>query len=279
MHHTTFSTSNEHSLFIDKSGCVWAFGSNSYGQLGLGDTRMRTEPCVINHIPQIVSVHAGLQATFLIDVDGMLWVCGRNHYGQLGTDDNHNRFSPVAIPDLPKIQAVSYSNQSCHTVLLDIDGNVWTSGCNARGELGTGDTINRKKFSTINLLPKIHLIQTDEHYTIFVDCDGNIWATGYNNKGQLGVGDTKNRFKPQKIKKIPPVEIHQSLQKIEEKAAVNKIVEQAVEVSAGGKGRKSPLALTNFGNEAAFDSFHEILDEAQKLGVCDLVIDLIEHIY
>ena len=42
-----------HSFFLDVNGQVWGTGSNSYGQLGLGDRINRLVPSKIENLPKI----------------------------------------------------------------------------------------------------------------------------------------------------------------------------------------------------------------------------------
>ena len=49
-----FQVGLEHMLLIDSDGIVWAFGDNSYGQLGLEDTRFRKSPEKIQNLPAYI---------------------------------------------------------------------------------------------------------------------------------------------------------------------------------------------------------------------------------
>jgi len=65
---------------------VWAAGLNNYGQLGLGDTGVRTKlqrVTALDH-KNVVRVACGLQHTIFLGRGGEVWACGRGDSGQLG---------------------------------------------------------------------------------------------------------------------------------------------------------------------------------------------------
>ena len=49
----------DHSLAIRSDGTAWAFGHNTYGQLGGGTTTRRTSPVVVPNLTGVELVTAG----------------------------------------------------------------------------------------------------------------------------------------------------------------------------------------------------------------------------
>ncbi|MDU4880369.1 MAG: chromosome condensation regulator, partial [Clostridioides difficile] len=78
--------------------------------------------------------------------------------------------------------------------IVKSDGTAYATGNNSSGQLGLGDTINRNKFTQINL-DNIKKISTsiDGNTTFAIRNDGTLYSTGLNTKGQLGLGDIVNR--------------------------------------------------------------------------------------
>lgn len=89
--------SDSHTAAIKTNGQLWTWGSNSYGQLGIGNKISQTSPVRVGTASEWVSVTAGDYHTAAINADGELWVWGRNGAGQLGLGDNIERVSPSQV--------------------------------------------------------------------------------------------------------------------------------------------------------------------------------------
>jgi alpha-tubulin suppressor-like RCC1 family protein len=78
---------NGQTVAIVEGGSVWAWGTNSRGQLGIG-TRTDSDVPARVHVPRGVSfvrVSSGGFASYAIDRAGRLWAWGDDSEGQLGT--------------------------------------------------------------------------------------------------------------------------------------------------------------------------------------------------
>ncbi|GMI08847.1 hypothetical protein TrVE_jg6442 [Triparma verrucosa] len=77
-----------HTIAWTEGGEVWAWGLNAYGQLGLGDTKARYEPCHIggeeDSEVKYTSVVCGGNYCIGIDSDNIAWSWGSNRSSQLG---------------------------------------------------------------------------------------------------------------------------------------------------------------------------------------------------
>ena len=77
--------------------CMFVWGSNQLGMLGLNDTTTRTTPV---HLPGnwVRLSSTGVHCSALgIRTDGSLWAWGYNNKGQLGQNDTTSRSSPVQV--------------------------------------------------------------------------------------------------------------------------------------------------------------------------------------
>src|SRR4029079_10784385 len=82
--------------------------------------------------------------TIIIDLENNIWAMGNNSYGQLGLNNINNRLIPTIIlfHDKP-IKAKAISCGYNHTIIIDIENNVWAFGANYSGQLGLNDRNNR----------------------------------------------------------------------------------------------------------------------------------------
>src|SRR5579871_978069 len=89
-----------HTLALDSSGIVWAWGNNAYGQLGTGDTTNRTTPVPVFYGAKAIA--AGSFHSLALDADGSVWAWGYNAQGQLGLGDTSNRNRPTQVSSVSR---------------------------------------------------------------------------------------------------------------------------------------------------------------------------------
>lgn len=82
---------------ITADGSLYAWGDNSVGQLGVGDTTPRSSPVAVLGGIKFQDVMYTESCTLGISVDGVLYAWGSNTQGQLGLGDVTSRSSPVAV--------------------------------------------------------------------------------------------------------------------------------------------------------------------------------------
>lgn len=121
-------------------GSLYTWGANYGGQLGNGTTTGELVP--LRLVPPTgqrwLQVSVGYQHMLAVCSNGSLYSWGDNYYGQLGDGTNSNRRTPVRIaPPLGK-QWVQVAAGYNHSLALDSDGQVYSSGYNYSGELGDG---------------------------------------------------------------------------------------------------------------------------------------------
>ena len=242
------ANSNNITLFLDDSGCVWKTGE---ARLTAGQSSF---PSKIEGVPPIIDIAVGSSFYILLDENNKVWAHGRN-VGQFGIQGNEY-VNSTRMPDiLPPIAAVFAGYD--FTLFLDMDGNVlsignrgyfsdnlpsanvprlignhprftqlsanhyhflgitedrevYSAGQNSNGELGRA--INRAP-NKVERLPPISSVFAGNGTSLFVDLEGSVFACGSNSRKKLGCGWRPQAWEVFKIEKIPPAiqyNLHQS---------------------------------------------------------------------
>ena len=129
-----------HSLFLNSEGNVFSVGDDYYGNLGLGHKTKQNVLNKIPNIPPIQTISCGNASCYLIDFEGNLWTFGCNEDGQLGHGHSNNINTPTVINTLKDIQQISGGPCGCHFMAKNSQNQIFVTGNNDCGQLGTGDT-------------------------------------------------------------------------------------------------------------------------------------------
>jgi alpha-tubulin suppressor-like RCC1 family protein len=199
----SISCGTTHTMVIDLDDNIWVFGDNLFGQLGLGDFQNRYAPIGLTHMGQpfkAKSVSCGSYNTTILDLNNNVWIFGNNLYERLGINSDIDPRLPIELTYMGKIfKAKTVSCGKDFTILIDMNDNLWSFGCNQSGQLGLGDTIDRSiptpvLYQDKNLKCKSAICGRD--YVMVIDMNNDILGFGYNESGELGLGDNINRYIP-----------------------------------------------------------------------------------
>lgn len=180
----------QHSLALKRDGSLWAWGSNSYGQLGDGTAIERLVPVRIGTEGGWSGVAIGLLHTVEVKADGSLWAWGYNGSGQLGDGSVANSYVPVRVgTDTTWIAAAA---GALHAIALKVDGTLWAWGLNGIGQLGDGTSTDR--YSPVQIGTEADWVSAAAGYGFSVarKVDGSLWGWGDNGFGELGDGTSAN---------------------------------------------------------------------------------------
>jgi alpha-tubulin suppressor-like RCC1 family protein len=90
-------TASRHTCALKNDGRRYCWGSNSNGQLGVGDTTRRLTPTRLTGEGDWLSLAVGATFTCGLNMNRSLYCWGDNYYGQLGLGDTTNRTLPTAL--------------------------------------------------------------------------------------------------------------------------------------------------------------------------------------
>ncbi|MFN0028226.1 MAG: RCC1 domain-containing protein [Acidimicrobiales bacterium] len=189
----TIAAGHDHSLVVRFDGSVWAFGSNTYGQLGTAAGSTGSDPhptpAQVPGLTDVTDVAAGLGSSLALRADGTVWGFGFNDLGQLGTATNNGTTNdnpvPTVVPGLTDVTAIAAGET--HSLALRSNGTVYGFGGNEFGQLGTTANITPNPTATVVPgLSNITDIAAGSAHSLAVRNDGTVWALGLNEFGQLG---------------------------------------------------------------------------------------------
>ncbi|NXV61968.1 HERC5 ligase, partial [Molothrus ater] len=91
-----------HSTCVSLSGAVFSWGKNSFGQLGLGDTKDRDCPTCVGALEhwKTVFISCGADHTAVLSKEGLVCTFGAGGCGQLGHNSTQNELLPRVVAEL-----------------------------------------------------------------------------------------------------------------------------------------------------------------------------------
>jgi alpha-tubulin suppressor-like RCC1 family protein len=188
-----------HRLAIKSDGTLWAWGNNSFGQIGNGGSAEVFSPAQITTSANWTAVAVGGTSSAGIR-GGTLWTWGRNSNGQLGLGNLTSRNTPVQVGSDTTWTHVTAGN--AFMVARKSDGTLWAWGSNASSQLGLGDTSSRSTPTQIGFATTWSAIAAGSDHVIALQSSGGnntLWAWGLNSSSQLGDTTTTNRNVPVQI--------------------------------------------------------------------------------
>lgn len=173
-----------HTLAIKNDGSLWAWGSNTHGQLGLGKISNTPEstPVRVGMGTDWSQVEAGGMGTVAIKNDASLWEWGTLQYStesnvpkRVGTDTNWRMAA----------------SGNYHRLAVKTDGTLWAWGTNENAQLGLG-TVGGSQSSPRQVGTDTDWVDARAagDYSVAVKSNGTLWVWGHNPSGLLSVGSS-----------------------------------------------------------------------------------------
>ena len=199
-----------HTLLADNNDRLYGAGWNNKGQLGLGENYedvMRFTEVNISlgskeTETKIRKVACGWDFSIILLSNGTVYGCGSNAFGQLGLSENTKRcsiFTPLVVE--LNIFVIDVSCGMRHTLLLDKNGNVYSTGCGKKGQLGLGQEVKRLFTPTIvKDIPKGLSVHCGQHFSAVIttsqaSCD--LFMFGDNKYKQVSNTSSTTIYKPE----------------------------------------------------------------------------------
>ncbi|KAM6143229.1 X-linked retinitis pigmentosa GTPase regulator [Erethizon dorsatum] len=184
------------------------FGSNNWGQLGLGSKSTVKKPtCVKALQPEKVQLAAcGRNHTLVLTVVGNVYAAGGNNEGQLGLGDTEERNTFHRISFFTSQHNIKQLSAGSNTsAALSEDGTLFMWGDNSEGQIGLNNVINVCVPHQVNIGKPISWISCGYYHSAFVTMDGELYTFGEPESGKLGLPKELliNHRTPQLVARIP----------------------------------------------------------------------------
>jgi alpha-tubulin suppressor-like RCC1 family protein len=206
----------DHSLVVTSSGQLYAFGDNSFGQLG--STANNNTINTPNPTPTLVSLPPGAGAvtqaaagnnfSLVVTSSGQLYAFGLNIYGQLGSTTNNNTGNPNPTPTLvslpPGAGTVTQAAAGYDfSLVVTSSGQLYAFGVNDYGQFASttnNGTSNPNPTPTLVPLPPgagtVTQAAAGDYFSLVVTSSGQLYAFGLNVYGQLGSTTNNGTYNP-----------------------------------------------------------------------------------
>ncbi|KFI40469.1 regulator of chromosome condensation, RCC1 [Bifidobacterium actinocoloniiforme DSM 22766] len=194
------------SFALAANGFLYAWGWNSKGQLGNGNTVDQSTPVIVP-VPEgstkYTKIIPGREHTFAVTDTGVLYAWGGNDQGQLGIGTVYNSPTPVKV-ELPSgvTGFTQISAGNAHTVAISSTGQAYSWGSNGYGQLGsTAVTVGGRSLLPVAVtapsgVSGFKQVVASNDWSLGISSSGRIYTWGCNSANQLGNGNGANQSAP-----------------------------------------------------------------------------------
>ena len=188
-----------YTIAIKEDGSLWAWGRNSYGQLGTGTQGYVYEPTKILDEVDMAWIDEG--CTLVVKKDGSLWRSGSDPLDQKDFYEDRLKTSTQTFTKIDEVGSGIKYVSACdgNIAVLKLDNSLWMWGYNRSGQFGNGSKSEEKTINPIKVAENVTEVLASWGQTIIVKTDGSLWVCGSNEWGQLGDGTTEERLNFVKI--------------------------------------------------------------------------------
>ncbi|NWY26092.1 RPGR regulator, partial [Pheucticus melanocephalus] len=198
------SCGDEHTAIITGKGKLYMFGSNDWGQLGLGSKSTVSKPtCVKALKPEKPKLAVcGRNHTLVYTEKGNVYAAGGNSEGQLGLGDTEERTTFHLISfftDQQKIKQLSAGSYTSAAVTED--GQLFVWGDNSEGQIGLANEASVSVPCKVDIGKPVSFVSCGYYHSALITGDGELYTFGEAVNGKLGLfpEQLKNNRVPQPV--------------------------------------------------------------------------------
>ncbi|KFV16530.1 X-linked retinitis pigmentosa GTPase regulator, partial [Pterocles gutturalis] len=198
------SCGDEHTAIVTENGKLYMFGSNNWGQLGLGSKKTVNKPtCVKALKPEKTKLAVcGRNHTLVYTEKGNVYAAGGNSEGQLGLGDTEERTTFHLISfftnqhKIKQLAAGSYTSAA-----VTEDGQLFVWGDNSEGQIGLANEASVNVPCQVDVGKPVSSVSCGYYHSALITGDGELYTFGEPENGKLGLlpGQLKNNRVPQPV--------------------------------------------------------------------------------
>ncbi|XP_026077255.1 X-linked retinitis pigmentosa GTPase regulator isoform X2 [Carassius auratus] len=188
------SCGDEHTALVTENGKLFVFGSNNWGQLGLGTKTTVNKPTCVKALKseRVKLAACGRTHTLVYTSRGNLYASGGNNEGQLGLGDCDDRTSFHLVDFFSKHEPVKMLSAGSNTsAALTQDGRLFMWGDNSEGQIGLGKESNSLNPREVSVGKRVSWVSCGYYHSAFVTVDGALYTFGEKDSGKLGLSTEK----------------------------------------------------------------------------------------
>ncbi|XP_043107901.1 retinitis pigmentosa GTPase regulator b isoform X4 [Puntigrus tetrazona] len=195
---------DEHTALVTENGKLFMFGSNNWGQLGLGTKTTVNKPTCVKALKseRVKLAACGRTHTLVYTSRGNLYASGGNNEGQLGLSDCEDRTSFHLVDFFSKHGPVKMLAAGSNTsAALTQDGRLYMWGDNSEGQIGLGKESNALTPRELSVGKRVSWVSCGYYHSAFITVDGALFTFGEKDSGKLGLSTEKlaNHKVPQQV--------------------------------------------------------------------------------
>ncbi|XP_028835264.1 retinitis pigmentosa GTPase regulator b isoform X2 [Denticeps clupeoides] len=201
------SCGDEHTALITENGKLFMFGSNNWGQLGLGTKATVNKPTCVKALKseKVKLAACGRNHTIIYTTQGNVYAAGGNNEGQLGLGNSEERNYFELVDFFRKHGPIKMLAAGSNTsAALTDGGTLYVWGDNSEGQIGLGKESNALSPQELSVGKSVSWISCGYYHSALVTMDGALYTFGEKDSGKLGLHTNKlaNHRVPQLVEGI-----------------------------------------------------------------------------
>ncbi|KAM9396881.1 X-linked retinitis pigmentosa GTPase regulator-like isoform 3-T3 [Salvelinus alpinus] len=198
---------DEHTALITENGKLFMFGSNNWGQLGLGSKTMVNKPTCVKALKseKVRLAACGRNHTIVYTSRGNVYSTGGNNEGQLGLGDCEERTAFQLVDFFSSHGPIKMLAAGSNTsAALTESGTLFMWGDNTEGQIGLGKESSALTPQEVTVGRPVAWVSCGYYHSAFVTVDGGLYTFGERDSGKLGLatGQLDGHRVPQLVKGI-----------------------------------------------------------------------------